>query len=102
MTRFDQIEHACLTDVGVRRSHNQDNYAIQLAGDEEGWKLRGHLFQVLEVNLHRKYVGRCLVVDHLITNGFGAFPAVSIQTLLVCRYSRIASIPFSRPIPDLL
>ena len=65
-------------------------------------QLRRHLLQVLEVSLHRQYVSSRLVVDHLITNGFGAFPAVSIQTLLVCRYSRIASIPFSRPIPDLL
>jgi protein phosphatase len=48
VTRFDQIEHACLTDVGVRRSHNQDNYAIQLAGDEEGWQQRGHLFLVAD------------------------------------------------------
>jgi protein phosphatase len=48
VTRFDQIEHACLTDVGVRRSHNQDNYAIQLAGDEEQWLLRGHLFLVAD------------------------------------------------------
>lgn len=48
MTRFDQIEHACLTDVGVRRSHNQDNYAIQLVSDEEGWQQRGHLFLVAD------------------------------------------------------
>jgi protein phosphatase len=48
VTRFDQIEHACLTDVGVRRSHNQDNYAIQLASDEEGWRQRGHLFLVAD------------------------------------------------------
>ncbi len=48
MTRFDQIEHACLTDVGVRRSHNQDNFAIQLAVDEEQWKQRGHLFLVAD------------------------------------------------------
>jgi protein phosphatase len=48
VTRFDQIEHACLTDVGVRRSHNQDNYAIQLAGDEDNWRLRGHLFLVAD------------------------------------------------------
>jgi protein phosphatase len=48
VTRFDQIEHACLTDVGVRRSHNQDNHAIQLAGDEEQWRLRGHLFLVAD------------------------------------------------------
>lgn len=48
MTRFDQIEHACLTDVGVRRSHNQDNLAVQLVGDEESWRQRGHLFLVAD------------------------------------------------------
>jgi serine/threonine protein phosphatase PrpC len=48
VTRFDQIEHACLTDVGVRRSHNQDNYAVQLASDEDGWQKRGHLFLVAD------------------------------------------------------
>ncbi|MFM7152451.1 MAG: PP2C family protein-serine/threonine phosphatase, partial [Gemmataceae bacterium] len=48
MTRFDQIEHACLTDVGVKRSHNQDNYAVQLVGEEEGWIQRGHLFLVAD------------------------------------------------------
>jgi protein phosphatase len=46
--RFDQIEHEKLTDVGVRRSHNQDNYAIQLAPDEEEWRSRGHLFLVAD------------------------------------------------------
>ncbi len=48
MTRFDQIEHACVTDVGVRRSHNQDNHAVQLAGDDEQWRQRGHLFLVAD------------------------------------------------------
>jgi protein phosphatase len=48
VTRFDQIEHASLTDVGVRRSHNQDNHAVQLARDEEQWRLRGHLFLVAD------------------------------------------------------
>jgi protein phosphatase len=46
--RFDQFEHASLTDVGVRRSHNQDNHAIQLARDEEQWLQRGHLFLVAD------------------------------------------------------
>jgi protein phosphatase len=46
--RFDQIEHGCLSDVGVRRSHNQDTYAIQMAIDEEGWRQRGHLFLVAD------------------------------------------------------
>jgi protein phosphatase len=48
VTRFDQIEHACLSDVGVRRSHNQDNHAVQLAADEEQWQQRGHLFLVAD------------------------------------------------------
>ncbi len=48
MIRFDQIEHASLTDVGVRRSHNQDNHAIQLARDDEQWHERGHLFLVAD------------------------------------------------------
>jgi protein phosphatase len=48
VTHFDQIEHACLTDVGVRRSHNQDNHAIQLASDEDQWRQRGHLFLVAD------------------------------------------------------
>jgi protein phosphatase len=48
VTRFDQIEHASLTDVGVRRSHNQDSHATQLAGDEEQWQQGGHLFLVAD------------------------------------------------------
>jgi protein phosphatase len=48
VTRFDQIEHASLTDVGVRRSHNQDSHAIQLARDDEQWRQRGHLFLVAD------------------------------------------------------
>ena len=48
VTRFDQIEYANLTDVGVRRSHNQDSYAVKLAADEEQWHERGHLFLVAD------------------------------------------------------
>ena len=48
MLRFDQIDHASLTDVGVRRSHNQDSHAIQLARDDEQWHERGHLFLVAD------------------------------------------------------
>jgi protein phosphatase len=46
--RFDQIEHSSLTDVGVRRSHNQDDYAVHLASDETQWEQRGHLFLVAD------------------------------------------------------
>jgi protein phosphatase len=47
VTRFE-IEHASLTDVGVRRSHNQDNFTVQVAPDEETWRQRGDLFLVAD------------------------------------------------------
>lgn len=34
-----------------------------------------------------------------ITKGFGTSVSVEIQTVLVCRYSLIASCPLSRPMP---
>jgi len=48
VTGFDDIVHASLSDVGVRRSHNQDNYAIVLAPDEEHWRNQGHVFLVAD------------------------------------------------------
>ncbi len=66
-----------------RRQHGMIGRTTSCFENEKPGQLRRHLLQVLEVNLRRKYVGCCLVVNHLITKGFGAFPAVSIQTLLV-------------------
>jgi protein phosphatase len=48
VTGFDNIEHASLTDVGFRRSHNQDNHAILLASEEDQWRTQGHLFLVAD------------------------------------------------------
>ncbi len=48
MTGFEDIEYAGLTDVGVKRSHNQDAYASMPAGDQEQWRGRGHLFVVAD------------------------------------------------------
>lgn len=48
MIRHDQIEYAELTDVGVRRSHNQDNLEVIIAADEDNWKNRGHFFLVAD------------------------------------------------------
>ncbi|MEX2112077.1 MAG: PP2C family serine/threonine-protein phosphatase [Pirellulales bacterium] len=42
------VEHAALTDVGLRRANNQDTYAVALAGDETDWRRRGHLFMVAD------------------------------------------------------
>src|SRR5437870_3349419 len=48
VTGFDDIEYASLTDVGVRRSHNQDAYALLPASDAEQWRGRGHVFLVAD------------------------------------------------------
>jgi protein phosphatase len=45
---FDRIEFASQTDVGVRRSHNQDAHASHLASDETQWQERGHVFLVAD------------------------------------------------------
>jgi protein phosphatase len=45
---FETVEYASLTDVGVRRSHNQDAHSTLLANDEEQWHERGHIFLVAD------------------------------------------------------
>jgi protein phosphatase len=42
------LAHAELTDVGMRRSNNQDAYAALLATDVESWQKRGHVFVVAD------------------------------------------------------
>lgn len=42
------IEHAELSDVGLRRANNQDSMACQLAGNEVDFFRRGHLFVVAD------------------------------------------------------
>ena len=39
MTGFDKIEHALRSDVGIRRSHNQDDHAVSLAGEPERFRV---------------------------------------------------------------
>lgn len=48
MIGHDKIEHASLTDVGVRRSHNQDMHAVLPATDLDQWRERGHVFIVAD------------------------------------------------------
>jgi protein phosphatase len=45
---FDEIEYASRTDVGVRRSHNQDAHVLMPATDPEEWRQRGHVFLVAD------------------------------------------------------
>lgn len=44
----DILEVATVTDVGMRRSNNQDSYVVLLAADESAWENRGHMFVVAD------------------------------------------------------
>lgn len=48
MTPFERIEFAVLSDIGLRRSHQQDNHAHQRATTEEQWQTTGHIFLVAD------------------------------------------------------
>ena len=48
MIGFNEIEFASHTDVGVRRSHNQDAHAVMIAKDDEHWQQVGHVFLVAD------------------------------------------------------
>jgi PPM family protein phosphatase len=42
------FEHAAVSDIGLRRSNNQDSLTVDLAKNAEIWSRRGHLFMVAD------------------------------------------------------
>lgn len=42
------LEHAALSDIGLRRANNQDSMAVVPAGSREKFRRRGHLFIVAD------------------------------------------------------
>jgi len=42
------LEYASLSDIGLRRSNNQDAHAVVIAGSQQAWQQRGHLFAVAD------------------------------------------------------
>ncbi len=44
----DIIIDAAATDTGMRRSNNQDSYAVVRASHEDSWRQRGHVFIVAD------------------------------------------------------
>jgi serine/threonine protein phosphatase PrpC len=42
------LEHVALSDLGLRRSNNQDSYTVFLASTQEVFERRGHLFMVAD------------------------------------------------------
>ncbi|MBA4186564.1 MAG: hypothetical protein C0467_00960 [Planctomycetaceae bacterium] len=48
MPAFEPVRYAALTDVGVKRSHNQDACAVQPAVDAVAYEANGHVFVVAD------------------------------------------------------
>jgi len=44
----EHLEHAALSDVGMRRGNNQDSFGVHLASGQDDWQRRGHLFIVAD------------------------------------------------------
>jgi len=44
----DCLTHVEASDIGMRRSNNQDSYAVLLASDPDSWRRRGHVFVVAD------------------------------------------------------
>jgi serine/threonine protein phosphatase PrpC len=42
------VQHAALSDVGLRRTNNQDSHVVQLATSDDAWLRNGHLFIVAD------------------------------------------------------
>lgn len=42
------LQHASVTDIGMRRSNNQDSHAVVLASNTDEWRNRGHVFMVAD------------------------------------------------------
>lgn len=43
-----QVEYAALTDIGFRRTNNQDSCAVLVAPDRESYERKGHIFVVAD------------------------------------------------------
>ncbi len=42
------LEYAALSDLGLRRSNNQDSLAVMLAPSQQAWEEKGHIFTVAD------------------------------------------------------
>ncbi len=43
-----RVQHAALSDVGLRRTNNQDSHVVHLAASDDAWARNGHLFIVAD------------------------------------------------------
>lgn len=44
----EHLQVSAVTDVGMRRTNNQDSYSVEFATDMDAWRRRGHVFLVAD------------------------------------------------------
>jgi protein phosphatase len=88
------VEHASLSDVGLRRANNQDTLAVALAADEADWRRRGHLFMVAD-GMGAHAAGElaskmaCECVPHTYRKLLDRAPAEALKMAIVAANSAI-------------
>src|SRR5882757_7439315 len=98
----DYLEHAELSDVGLRRSNNQDSMNHVLAGNREDWERRGHLFMVADgMGAHAAgELASKLSADNVPLTYYklpDVSPAVAIQKAVEDAHQKIHSRGISNP-----
>ena len=72
------LEHASLTDIGLRRANNQDSMSVIVAGSRETWQRRGHLF---------------IVADGMGAHAAGELASKMAVDVIGLNYSKLADLP---------
>lgn len=90
------LEHAEISDVGLRRANNQDSFGLQMAGNEEQWLRRGHLFLVCDgMGAHAAgELASKMAVDTISLNYFKSpdgSPAEALRTAVTTANNKIHS-----------
>lgn len=88
------LEHAEMTDVGLRRANNQDSFGLQMAANETDWLRRGHLFIVADgMGAHAAgELASKIAVDTVTLNYFkmpDAAPPEALRTAVTVANSKI-------------
>lgn len=88
------LVHCAATDVGMRRSNNQDCHKVMLANSVERWESRGHFFMVADgMGAHAAgELASKLAVDnvpHLYVKHAGVSPPEALQQAIIETNSEI-------------
>jgi serine/threonine protein phosphatase PrpC len=93
----DIIIDGAATDTGMRRSNNQDSYAILRASHEEAWRQRGHVFLVADgMGAHAVGELASKMACDLIPHNYMKARAGTPSDAIVKAFREVSSLIYSR------